>query len=165
MNQSPGPSTDPTSPHTAQPAGRRTRTVLVDLAVTSVLAAATLGVVALRGGTPDEGTAGTLRAAHSGMVTGTVWVANEEGGTLTAIDAATNQVATTLDGIDGPHNVQIGPDGASLWTVSGHDSFAAMLDTTSMEVHGAVPTGGSPAHVVVTPTERPCTPPTPRTGP
>lgn len=60
-----------------------------------------------------------MRAAHTAMVTGTIWVANEDGGTLTAIDAATHQVATILDGIDGLHNVQIGPDGASLWAVSG----------------------------------------------
>lgn len=149
MNQA--TATDPTPTQSAQAPGRRSRNLLFAVAGTGVLTAATLGVIALTGGTPDEGTADTVRAAHTGMVTGTVWVANEEGGTLTAIDAATNQVATTLDGIDGPHNVQIGPDGASLWAVSGHDSFAAMLDTTSLELHGAVPTGGSPAHVVVTP--------------
>ena len=150
MNQTANPGTGPTAPHSAHAPGRRTRRLLLALAVTGVLAAA-IGFVALSGGGPDEGAADPLRAAHTGMVTGTVWVANEEGGTLTAIDAATNQVATTLEGIEGPHNVQIGPDGASLWTVSGHDSFAAMLDTASLELHGAVPTGGSPAHVVVTP--------------
>ena len=150
MNQTANPNTEPTPPRCAQAPGRRTGTLLLAVAGTGVLAAA-IGVIALTGEGPDEGAADTLRTAHAGMVTGTVWVANEEGGTLTAIDAATNQVATSLDGIEGPHNVQIGPDGASLWTVSGHDSFAAMLDTTSLELHGAVPTGGSPAHVVVTP--------------
>jgi YVTN family beta-propeller protein len=149
VSQAASSSIDPTPPQYAQAPRRRIR--LLAVAGTAVLTAATLGFIALTGERPDEGTADTVRTAHTGMVTGTVWVANEDGGTLTAIDAATNQVATTLDGIDGPHNVQIGPDGASLWTVSGHDSFAAMLDTPSMELHGAVPTGGSPAHVVVTP--------------
>ena len=69
----------------------------------------------------------TAAASHRGMVDGTVWIANEDGGSLTAIDAATNQVTTTVSGVEGPHNVQVSPDGGSVWTVSGHDSYAAMV--------------------------------------
>ena len=43
---------------------------------------------------------------HNGMVSGTVWVANEAGNSITAIDASTNRVLTTLSGIKGPHNLQ-----------------------------------------------------------
>lgn len=42
---------------------------------------------------------------------GTVWVADEEGNSITVINAATNKVITTLDGIEGPHNLQVAPDG------------------------------------------------------
>lgn len=102
-----------------------------------------------------QGDAGAVAAAsHGGMVTGTVWVANEEGGSLSAIDAATNKVVTTVEGVEGPHNVQVSPDGRSVWAVSGHDSMAVMLDAATLALHGTVPTGGAPAHVVVTPDGR-----------
>nr|WP_244242256.1 beta-propeller fold lactonase family protein [Nocardioides seonyuensis] len=102
------------------------------------------------GGADEDPTEAGL-ASHRGMVEGTVWIANEGGGSLTAIDAATNRVATTVAGVEGPHNVQVAPDGASVWTVSGHDGYAAMLSAESLDLHGVVPTGSAPAHVVVSP--------------
>jgi predicted RNA polymerase sigma factor len=48
---------------------------------------------------------------------------------------------TTVAGVEGPHNVQVSPDGASVWTVSGHDGYAAMLSAESLDLHGVVPTG------------------------
>ncbi len=122
------------------------------LVITTLTAAvATAAVVALTGETDTGQTDATSSVAHENMVTGTVWVANEEGGSLTAIDAATNRVHTTVTGIGGPHNVQVSPDGTSIWAVSGHDAIAAMLDSAELTLHGAVPTGAAPAHVVVTP--------------
>lgn len=121
------------------------------LAATLTTAVVTAGAVAVTGGTGDDPVGPRSSGSHEGMVTGTVWVANEEGDSLTAIDAATNQVLTTVTGIAGPHNVQVSPDGASIWAVSGHESVAAMLDSARLTLHGAVPTGSAPAHVVVTP--------------
>ena len=48
------------------------------------------GLAALNGNEDgaNDSTAATL-AGHRGMVEGTVWIANEGGGSLTAIDAAT----------------------------------------------------------------------------
>ena len=57
------------------------------------------------------------------MVSATVWVANDDGASLTAIDAGQNKVATTLTGIKGPHNVQVSPNGRTMWAVSGSDSL------------------------------------------
>lgn len=88
---------------------------------------------------------------HDGMVNGTVWVANEGGNSLTAIDANTNKVLTTLNGIEGPHNLQVAPDGKSVWAVSGHESLAVMIDATAYQVHGTVPTGKEPAHIILAP--------------
>ncbi len=119
---------------------------------------AALGVLLVAGvalvvtsGTFDDDHQPASTNAHRGMASGTVWVANEAGGSLTAIDAATNTVATTVSGINGPHNVQVSPDGASVWTVSAHDGYAAMLTAQTLQLHGAVPTGEAPAHIVVSP--------------
>src|SRR3972149_2831899 len=81
-------------------------------------------------------------AAHQGMVEGTVWVANEYGNSITAIDASTNQAVATLTGIEGPHNIQAAPDGRSVWAVSGHGALAAMIDAATCQVHGTGHTGG-----------------------
>ncbi len=54
-------------------------------------------------------------------VTGTVWVANEDGDSLTVLDAATGEVVSTITGIESPHNLQASPEGDSVWAVSGHD--------------------------------------------
>lgn len=68
-------------------------------------------------------------------------------------DAATNTVATTLTGIDSPHNVQATQGGRSIWAVSGTTAMAVEIDSETNEVHGAVSTGAMPAHVIVTPDE------------
>jgi YVTN family beta-propeller protein len=96
-----------------------------------------------------RGGAGRTASAHEGMVQGTVWVANEEGNSLTAIDAATQRVVTTLTGVAGPHNLQVAPDGSSIWAVSGHDNQALAIDTTSYELIGTAPTGRHPAHIIL----------------
>jgi len=69
-----------------------------------------------------------------------------------AIDAGTNKVATTVTGIEAPHNVQVGPDG-TVWAVSGSNALVA-LDPATYELIGTAATGGSPAHVVITPDGR-----------
>jgi len=92
-----------------------------------------------------------VTASHTGMVRGTVWVANEYGNSITAIDANTNNVITTLTGIEGPHNLQVAPDGKSVWAVSGHESLAVMIDAATYQLHGSIPTGKEPAHIVLTP--------------
>lgn len=125
------------------------RTFLASAAAVFVAAAVGIGVV-VAVGRDSEPAAGK----HDGMVTGTVWVANEDGASLTAIDAGRNEVVTTLTGIEGPHNLQVSPDGKSVWAVSGHDSLAVMVDAQGLGLHGTVSTGKEPAHVVVTPDGR-----------
>lgn len=126
----------------------RGRRLAIVLATVVVAGAGTTAAIALN--RPD----GTAPASVPGPVSGTVWVANEDGASLSAIDAATNKVATTVTGIEGPHNVQVAPDGNSVWAVSGHDSMAVMLDAKSLQPHGFMATGPMPAHVVVSPDGR-----------
>lgn len=82
-------------------------------------------------------------------VPGTIWVANEGGNSLTAIDASTGRVVSTVSGIAGPHNVQASEDGRSVWAVSGHDSTLMGVGAESQQLAGTVSTGKHPAHVVV----------------
>lgn len=95
--------------------------------------------------TPAQDQAVTPAAA----LAGTIWVANEEGNSLTAIDAATNKVVTTLNGIAGPHNVQAAADGSGVWAISGHEEMAIMIDPQTYAVHGAAPVGAHPAHIIL----------------
>jgi len=81
---------------------------------------------------------------------GSVWVADEGRDSLTVIDAATGAVAMTLTGIDAPHNVQVGRDGAVVYAVSGADVVVA-IDPNSYRVTATAPTGAHPAHVIEAP--------------
>jgi len=91
------------------------------------------------------------QAAQASGIQGSVWVANEESDSVSVINAATNQVAVTLTGIPGPHNIQAAADGKSVWAVSGHSALALAIDPTTYTVRGVVPTGRDPAHVILTP--------------
>ena len=134
--------------HNHQERSWRTRRGFLAAGSIGILVATGAVVVVTSNGDDRTSSTSTL---HQGMVDGTVWVANEGGGSLTAIDAATNEVETTVVGVEGPHNVQVSPDGASVWTVSGHDGYAVMLASESMDVHGVAQTGAAPAHVVISP--------------
>lgn len=111
---------------------------LLCLAVAAVLPLAlAFALVPERGGT--------------GVVTGTIWVANEGSDSLTAIDADTHAVVTVLRGLAAPHNVQVAPDDGAVWATSGPGGFVASIDTSTLAVRGAVRTGAGPAHVVLSP--------------
>lgn len=143
MNQAQYSSVTPNGP--ARRSGRRLAQLV---AVMVTLGSVALGAIAFT----RDGKTGT--SARTAPISGTVWVANESGGSLTAIDAGTNQVSTTVAGIEGPHNVQVAPDGQAVWAVSGHDAKAVMIDSKSLRAHGFMATGSAPAHVVVSPDGR-----------
>lgn len=131
-----------------------TRRASLVAAGTLILAAALAVAVTVLFGGDDGSSPAASSNPHSGMVSGTVWIANEESGSLTAIDAARNEVVANLSGIEGPHNLQASPDGKSLWAVSGHDSLAVMVATDRLTLHGTVKTGREPAHIVLAPDNR-----------
>ncbi|HET9139697.1 beta-propeller fold lactonase family protein [Actinophytocola sp.] len=87
----------------------------------------------------------------AGGIEGAVWVANEGGHSLSVIDAATSTVVTTVEGIEGPHNVQVGPAGDRVYAVSGHTGMVAALDASTYRLANAAPAGAGPSHVVLTP--------------
>src|SRR5512139_387039 len=73
----------------------------------AVLSAALGGCSATRDQTPPP-PAGPPRS-------GSVWVADEGADSRSVIDAATNAVAMTVTGIEGPHNVQVVHDGSVVY--------------------------------------------------
>ena len=110
------------------------RAILLGSAIGAAAAAVAIGVVlvATDGNGPKQ--ADRTASGHNGMVTGTVWVANEGSGSLTAIDAGRNEVVTTLTGINGPHNLQVSPDGRNVWESGYIDSNGDMADLHSLDV-------------------------------
>ncbi len=128
--------------------GRRSRTLVVLAGV------AMAGLAACANGDATPAAGGSTQADTgqvAGQVTGTVWVADEDGDSLTAIDASSSRAVTTVNGIASPHNVQASPDGATVWAVSGSAQAVVAIDAVTHELLGSGPTGAGPAHVVVSP--------------
>lgn len=97
----------------------RRKTLLLGAGAVMLTGAVAVGDTLGLGG--DDGSRPTDSAdAHAGMVRGTVWVANEGGGSLTAIDAARNEVAANLSGVEG-HTTGRHPRTERTCGVSGHD--------------------------------------------
>ncbi|RIK43300.1 MAG: hypothetical protein DCC57_17860, partial [Chloroflexi bacterium] len=115
------------------------------------LAACTPPLVVAPGASTESPAGEPQPALAAERVTGTIWVANEEGNSLTAVDAASQTVVATLTGIPGPHNVQVSPDGRTVWAVSGHEGLAVAIDAQTYTLLGTAPVGASPAHVIVSP--------------
>lgn len=90
-------------------------------------------------------------AGGSGVVNGTIWVANEGSDSVTAIDANTHAVVTIVRGIKAPHNVQASPNGDTIWVTSPPAGLVAVIDSHTLALKGTVPTGSGPSHVVLTP--------------
>ncbi len=79
-------------------------------------------------------------------------MADEGGNSLTVLDAATNTVSTTLTGMPGPHNVQVGHDGATVYASSNTTNTVVAIDAATYRVTATAPDGGpEPAHVIEAP--------------
>lgn len=83
-------------------------------------------------------------------VQGTVWVANEGDGSLTAVDARTGTSSVTVEGVPSPHNVQASTDGRTVWAVTASDQLLS-VSTQSLRLEHVAPTDMAPAHVVGVP--------------
>lgn len=81
---------------------------------------------------------------------GSVWVADEGADSLSVINAATNTVAMTVTGIEGPHNVQVARDGAVVYATSSAGIVMA-IDPTTYRIAASATTGPHPAHVIEAP--------------
>jgi len=115
------------------------------LVLTAALPACSNGTVV---GSRDQ--AQTTPSAEPSGPRGSVWVADEGADSLTVLDTATNTVVTTVTGVKKPHNVQVGRDGASAYTVSGANQVMA-IDAATYTIKGVASTGSAPAHVIEAP--------------
>jgi YVTN family beta-propeller protein len=116
----------------------------------------TAGLTACSGGTDGssgatQGTAAPPRSTAGGQrvdtgVTGTVWVANEQGDSISVLDARSAKVITTLTGVDQPHNVQAAMD--AVYLVSGSGNRVAAVEPGSYALGASASTGTAPAHVI-----------------
>jgi len=93
----------------------------------------------------------TASAEPPRSASGSLWVADEGGDSLTVLDAASNAVLTTVTGIKGPHNVQVGRGGATVYAVSGGTNTVVAIDATTYTVDAVAATGSAPAHVIEAP--------------
>ena len=102
-----------------------------------------------------------------------VYVADEDAGTVSVLDVASMKKIGSIAVGQGPHNVQVSPDGKLVWVTnngepvktadskanqhmakSGHQGMAAIgevwaIDTATDAVVAKIPVGAHPAHVVV----------------
>ena len=84
----------------------RRRLPRVALAVGAAVTLAGCGTVAAADRPADSATEGAPVGPE-----GTVWVANEDGDSLTVIDAATSRVVTTISGVPGHTTCRPAPTG------------------------------------------------------
>jgi len=122
--------------------------------------------------------AGLLAWASAAPAADKVYVANERADTISVLDAASFKVMASVRVGRMPHNVQVSPDGQTVWVTnngepgqaadaSAHQGMdqgahAAMvkagavwaIDTRNDTVVAKVPVGLHPAHVVLTPDGR-----------
>lgn len=80
-----------------------------------------------------------------------MWVADENGDSISVLDADTNAVTTTLTGLKTPHNVQVSRDGSAVLAVSAGTDTVLAIDATALTVRAFTATGASPEHVVEAP--------------
>lgn len=116
------------------------------------LAAALTGCSGGTGSSQNPSTT-TASAQQRPSGSGSVWVANEGGDSLSVIDTASNAVVTTLVGIKHPHNVQVSHDGSTVYAVSGSNLVVA-IDASTYTVRAVAPTGQAQAHVIEAPSGR-----------
>src|SRR5437899_6839351 len=85
----------------------------------------------------------------------TTWVdtANENGGSVSVIDAAAGKNRATIRGLRAPHNIHLGPDGM-LYVTDGHASQAVKIDPDKLRILARWEVGSGPAHIFMTPDQR-----------
>ncbi|MGD9621625.1 MAG: hypothetical protein AB7G47_14865 [Mycolicibacterium sp.] len=102
---------------------------------------------------PEQAPRTPASSQPAGSWSGSVWVADQDGDSLTVLDAATNAVTTTVTGLNSPHNVQVSRDATTVYAVTG-DNRVVAIDTTTYTVDAVASTGSAPAHVIEAPNDK-----------
>jgi YVTN family beta-propeller protein len=78
---------------------------------------------------------------------GAVWVTNQDAGTISRIDARSNQLIDTIDAGDAPSGIVAA--GGSVWVTDTLDSTVSRVDTTRDAVAATISIGGGPGAIAV----------------
>jgi len=112
---------------------------------------AAFAVLCIAAGVGLTSQAATAKPNDKPLTGGTVFVANEDSGSVSVIDAASDKVIATITGVPGPHNLQVSSSRATLWITSAPLNRVVVLDVQTYELLATIPVGNHPAHVILTP--------------
>ena len=79
-----------------------------------------------------------------------VYVANNNGASVSAIDTPTKQVIATIPVGQSPMGIAITPNGEEVYVTNQHDGTVSVIDTTTLTVIATIPTGIHCQRVVIT---------------
>ena len=79
-----------------------------------------------------------------------VYITNSAGSTVDVVDAATNKVVQTIQGIELPHGVVFSPDGTRVYVSNESESVLDVVDGDSGRILERVPLSGHPNNLTIT---------------
>ena len=91
-----------------------------------------------------------LLAAPLAAQTVQIYVSNHAGTTIDVIDAATNQIVQTIEGLDAPEGMQFAPDGSRIYITSAGENVLTVVDREANRIIKKVPLSGHANDLVVT---------------
>src|SRR6266536_2969571 len=80
-----------------------------------------------------------------------VYVTNNKGDSVSAIDTATKQLIATIPVGQAPEGIAVTPNGEEVYATNQGDGTVSVIDTTTLTVIATIPTGNLPQRVVMTP--------------
>jgi YVTN family beta-propeller protein len=80
-----------------------------------------------------------------------VYVTNQEGGTVSVIDTTTRGVTDTIQVGGHPHGMAIDPGSHTAYVADYNGGAVSVIDTSTRRVTGSIPVGGYPDGVAVDP--------------
>jgi YVTN family beta-propeller protein len=79
-----------------------------------------------------------------------IYITNSAGDTVEVVDAMTNKVVQTIQGIELPHGVVFSPDGARVYISNESESVLDVVDGSSGHILEKVPLSGHPNNLTIT---------------
>ncbi len=91
-----------------------------------------------------------LLAAPLAAQTVQIYVSNHAGTTIDVIDAATNQIVQTIEGVEAPEGMQPSPDGKHIYITTAAENVLTVVDRAANRIIKKVPLSGHANDLVVT---------------
>ena len=91
-----------------------------------------------------------LLAAPLAAQTVQIYVSNHAGTTIDVIDATTNQIVQTIEGVEAPEGMQFSPDGSRVYITSAGEDVLTVVDRAANRIIKKVPLSGHANDLVVT---------------